>query len=722
MGSETKTFYEFGPFRVDPDRRQLLRENQPVPLQPKAFDTLLALIQRSETLVSKDELMQAVWPDAFVEESNLTQNIFVLRKTLGEAAGQHRFIVTVPGRGYRFAERVRLVPEDGDILVLNRSSTEVVIDEEASPDKDLALMPKNTQVRTIAVLSAIAVLALAGYWAWQSLRPAPFQKFTVMQVTNSGKATGAAVSPDGRYVLSVMDDGGGQSLWLRNVPTGSDTEILPPSPVHYAGLTFSPDGNYIYFREAQNAIQTKNNLYRSPVLGGTPQEVVGNIDSDITFSPDGKRIAYVRQHDPDVEKYRVLAASVEGTNETVLQTGSRSEAPNSLAWSRKGDEIFYSLYLPEQGTSAIDILAVTSGKSHRWVTFKDKFLDEIQWSPDGRALFAVYRETGANFRKGQIGFLQRAGGEIVPITRDTNSYRTLTISADGKSLATVLARTSATVSVLSDSGQAFVGARAVLSRLNEFDTWSVLSWAAGGDLLLSNTGHLSKLGIDGKSEAQLLADPSALIITPSPCGKDYLVLSWEFHEDSKQSIWRADADGSNPIRLTDGKGDAFPVCSPDQKWVYYMHWVDGSIYRVPLDGSGKAEAVSAIPQGYFLTMGGLSVSPDGKRLATVIGGGGAEAAIVLFDLGSPSPPQIVDASHYVRGVQFTPDGKSIAYVARENGGGNVWVQPLDGTPGHPLTDFTSEQIWSFCLSSDGKRLGILRGHFDSDVVLLQEPK
>jgi Tol biopolymer transport system component len=212
-------------------------------------------------------------------------------------------------------------------------------------------------------------------------------------------------------MLSVLDDNGLQSLWLRNVPTGSDTQVIPPSASHYESLAFSPDGNYIYFRKALNASHSEFNLYRSPVLGGNPQTIAQDIDSDITFSPDGKRIAYRRNNDPEVGKYRILTASLEGNDEKVLQIGPRSEDSFFLAWSPRRDEIFYSLYSTEQRLAAIRILDVDTGKSRPFVTFKDRFPvglgggfpNQIQWSPDGRNLFTNYEETGANWYKGRSG-------------------------------------------------------------------------------------------------------------------------------------------------------------------------------------------------------------------------------------------------------------------------------------------------------------------------------
>jgi serine/threonine protein kinase/Tol biopolymer transport system component len=574
---------------------------------------------------------------------------------------------------------------------------------------------------TAGLLAALVVLGAASFGVYSLLHhpaPTPFQKFTVTPVTNTGKAVRAAISPDGRYVLGVMDDNGMESLWLRNVPTGSDTQVIPPSASHYESLTFSPDGNYIYFSRATSVGRSYYDYYRSPILGGTRQIVVRNIsDSNVAFSPNGQRIAYIRLDDPEVGKYSILTASSDGSSESVLHIGSvASGFIQQLTWSPSGNEIFYSLVDLTQGLGVINRLDVGTGKLQRFVALKGKFPFEIQWSPDGRALFAMYAPTGVNALMAQIGFLDSKGAEIEPITRDTNAYTTLTLSADGRTLATILRRSYATISVL--SGRGFEKSRLLFSVANELNEFSRLKWHADGDLLVGNFGQISRLGTDGKNRTPLLSDSKGLIFDPSSCGANYLVLSWGFHGGTNAiNVWRTNADGSSPVKLTSGTDDHTPVCSPDQKWVYYMDaW---HISRVPLDGSGKSEAISGFPQGY--SGGGLDISSDGKALAVGIEKK-AVVKIALFELGSSGQPRMLDASHYSSGVQFTPDRKSVAYVGRENGVDNVWVQPLDGFAGHPITDFKSERIWSFSLSPDGKSLAVLRGHYDSDVVLLQESK
>ena len=578
------------------------------------------------------------------------------------------------------------------------------------------------RVGVIAALIVLGVLGFGLYSLLHRLAPTPFQRFTVTQVTNSGRAARAAISPEGRYVLSVLDDNGLQSLWLRNVPTGSDTQVIPPSASHYESLAFSPDGNYIYFRKALNASQTDYNLYRSPVLGGIPQTIVQDIDSDISFSPDGQHIAYMRGNNPEVGKYRILTASLEGNNERVLQVGATIARPRFFAWSPKGDQIFYSSYLYDQNVGAVDTLSTGTSKSDRFVTLKGVSPHEIRWLPDGQTLLLNYGQFGGT--KGQIGLLRHSGGNIEAITRDTNTYRTLTVSADGKTIATVQARSYGSISVLSKLGRRFGKDRLVLSRPSEFDDQSSLAWDTNDNLFVSNSSQVLELPYNAQNQTQILTDPTARILHLSSCGSSYLVLIWGFHGGTNSwNVWRVNVDGSSPLKLTDGKTDSYPVCSPDQKWVYYMNLENNIIYRVALDGSGKPEAIVTMPEGYLLPRAGLSVSPDGKKLAIFVEPAQQAAVkIALFNIGLPNPPLMLDTSHYSGVFQFTSDGEAIVYATRENGVDNLWVQPLDGSAGYPITDFKSEQIWSFSFTPDAKNLVVLRGHFDSDVVLLQEGK
>jgi Tol biopolymer transport system component len=225
--------------------------------------------------------------------------------------------------------------------------------------------------------------------------------------------------------------------------------------------------------------------------------------------------------------------------------------------------------------------------------------------------------------------------------------------------------------------------------------------------------------------------------SPAACGANYLVFAWFFRGDTPwRNIWRTNTDGSRPLKLTNGKGDGYPVCSPDQKWVYYWDPYDGAhVLRVPLDGSGTPDAVPGSSNiGISALMFAGVVSRDGKilaRLAQVLNPQTQEYQnkIALLNLESSTAVRMLDMSEHFEGsidtwagVEFTPDEQAVAYTIRENGVDNIWVQPLDGSVGHRITNFKSEQISLFHWSPDGKRLGILRGHSDSDVVLLQESK
>ena len=572
-------------------------------------------------------------------------------------------------------------------------------------------------------LAFLVVLAAAGFGVYSMLHRAaitPFQNFGIAQVTNSSRAVVAAISPDAKYVLTVMNDKGLNSLWLRNVATGSDTQVVPPSAT-IPNVSFSPDGNYIYYRKTENAIASVFNIYRAPVLGGTPKTVAQDVDSAFTFSPDGKRMAYIRANAPEVGKYRLLSANVDGSDEKVLSISPMRGLPRSLSWSPDGKKIAYPELQPEGAFGGINLFDIDSGKI-RLLTYPDKAPFEVKYSGSGDGLFVIYRQKGPTVARSQIGYVTLADGQLRAISRDTNSYATLSLSADGNTLATVQQKAVSNFYVLPGEGSASAGPSPLASNGAQIQFFN---WAADGGLLASDLTQLEHMDADGKNRRQLVSDSSAGILTMWSCG-DYIVFTWAFHESSNfLSIYRVNADGSHPVKLADENLESFPVCAANHNWVYFFSNVK-SLGRVPLDGSGPAEAIPGSGvAGAFLAGRGIGISPDGKTVAYVIGIRNAkdetpQEEIALLDTATLSSPRFLKANPRIsKGVQFTPDGKAVAYPVAENGADNVWIQPVDGSPGRQITHFNSE---SFHWSPDGKNLGVLRGHTDSDVVLLQESK
>ena len=578
-------------------------------------------------------------------------------------------------------------------------------------------------------IAALVVLAAAGfgiYSLFHRAAPAPFQNFSITQVTNSNKAVVTAISPDAKYVLTVINDNGLNSLWLRNVATGSDTQVVPPSAT-IPNVAFSPDGNYVYFRKAENGINSDFSIYRTPVLGGTPQVVVVDVDSAITFSPDGRRMAYIRANDPEPGKYRLLSANLDGSDEKVLYIAPLNFLGRWLAWSPDGKTIAYPEARPGDALGGINLFDLATGKL-RTLGLNDAMPSEMEWSSTGDGLFVTYNQKGANLGRSQIGFVPLSGssGKVLPVSRDTNNYSTLTLSADRKTLATVQQKEVSNFYVVPGDGST---SPSVSPFVSDGEHIQHFSWTADGGLLTSDIVRLVRRDASGNNSVQLVSDPAAAILGLSRCGTQYIAMVWAFHGGTNSiGIWRLNADGSHPAQLSDGNLQEYPVCSGNQNWIYYFNDVQ-HIWRVPLDGSGKPEPIAGTAVSHGFQAGrGMGISPDGKTLAYLIealnpDGQSGIARVALLDLATLTSPRVVNADPRISsGVQFTPDGKAVAYNIRERGVDNIWIQPLDGSPGRGITKFESEQILSFHWSPDGKNLGILRGHTDSDVVLLQESK
>ena len=579
------------------------------------------------------------------------------------------------------------------------------------------------------VVVGLLLLAAAGYGVYSLVagkNSPPFQNFSISQISNNGKSQLAAISPDGKYILSELDDGGKTSLWLRHVPTNSDTQVIPPAEAIYTDLLFSPDGNYIYFIKAEAATQDTRDLFRAPVLGGAPQLVIHDIDSGISFSPDGKRFAFMRDNNPDIGKYQFRTANSDGSDEKMFVGGPMAEASRDIAWLPKSEQVAkVELNFGDQ-LSAIKLFDIGSGQSKLIATSKDRLLYRIVWLPDGKGLLALYQDASMHYARNQIGFISYPEGQFRAVTKDTNDYRTLTLSADAKTLATVQRRTLRNFYVFPAAG---TGSNLPAPALPKERDISDFAWAGTEGFYLARQYNFERVSFDGGNKTILLSNVGIFGINPCHDGQS-VVFSWGGQGGGNHiNVWRTNTSGADAKQLTFGTVDLFPVCSTDSKWAFYTDVRSQGVWRVPLDGSDKPALVpgTIVPHSIIVARN-IAVSADGRYLAWVItahvnGSPAGRQKIALLELSAGAEPnaRLLDPDPRVRGLpSFTPDGKAIVYTIRANGVENLWLQPLDGSTGRQLTNFQDELIDTYHWSPDGKSLGMIRSQTESDVVLLHE--
>ena len=589
-----------------------------------------------------------------------------------------------------------------------------------------------------ALLAGLLIAAAAVYGVYTLLRRsaiAPFQNFSITQLTNTGKVLKAAISPDGRFLLSVQSDNGNESLWLRNIPTGSNTQVLPASGQSFASLVFSPDGNSFYFRETAGGLAAFN-LLRAPLLGGSPALLAKDVDGGPVFSPDGKSIVYSRYNDPELNKWRLLEADADGGNEKVLNIEPDPGGPPAeLSWSPDGKRVAIStLTSNSKSLSQIRFFDFARGSMQPFVAPADKIILGNAWAPDGRGIFVNYVPRGEHLSvKEQIGLFSYPDGAFRPITNDLTDHNSLSIAGDGHTLATVQKETSTQIVLMPPSG---TGPLTPVPGIAARETLPSFSWTGDGQLLISHGDHLVRQHTDGTRAVTILSDPAAWISAPVSCDNDrWIALNWMVHgEGGGNRLWRANPDGSDPVPLTSGDFGSFWGCSPDGKWLYYTEQIRNGVLRVSA-GGGKPKLVPGTNPPNSLA-GQATPSPDGKTLAIFTEMLNPESKtysnrIVLASLDSGVRNLDLDPGLKAvfrsqgppdsAGFRFSPDGKSLAFVIDEAGQDNIWIQPLDGSKGRKLTQFNDPQkIQDFRWSPDGKALALLRFSSVSDVILLRD--
>jgi serine/threonine protein kinase/Tol biopolymer transport system component len=567
------------------------------------------------------------------------------------------------------------------------------------------------------VLLLIAAAAFGVYSLFFSARSQPFQSIKISKISGTHNARIGAMSPDGNYLAYVLNSEGNESLWLRHLASESNVQIIPPEHVQYSALRFSPDGSHIYLSHTQllsGPASQEYDLYRIPVLGGTAQLLVKDIDTNPSFSSDGRRFAFIRANDPDPGKYHLLIANADGSNEKSIFAGPMANVLTDAAWSPDGKVIVGTIFdRAEDSISTVISIDPDTGAQRTISRPPYTLLKNVSWLPDGRALAVIYSSRETNFSRQQVGLISYPDGKFRPITADTNDYANLSVSADGATIATVMRQSVRDVYVSSGLKADYSDARQVTSG----DPVPVVAWARDGNLLTEQGTSIREISPNGELKGDIASEKESAAMQPNGCSDGHVVFARGMSKTLSVNIWRSEADGTGLHRLTEGKGDMFPMCSPDSKTVFYMDTSVPAYMKVSIDG-GQPERVT---KDFGEFDASFDIARDGKTL--VLGTYDFKAQRPTLSLASLDSGQVLRTFEYDPRHQgqprFSPDGKSIAYPVREKGVDNLWLQPLDGGPGHQLTNFSSLKIYSYQWSPDGKSLALVRGDSPSDLVLIQ---
>ena len=593
------------------------------------------------------------------------------------------------------------------------ASTSPVHAPSSSDTQIAAALVKRHWLATVSVALLVAVTVGSAVFVSQRHGGAgragsdSFPNLQIQSLTFSGDVTFPAISPDGRFVAFVRQD----AVWIRQLSanlTEKDVQILPPvSGRTYRHLTFTPDNTFIDYDAVENGTP---DLWRVPLLGGAPQRIAANISSALGWSPDGQRMAFVRRDDPTGTS--VIVADDSGTHERVLArrheplrflnaVGFPGAPATRPAWSPDGTTLLVAGLSsgPDrlQNPNELVFLDSESGMERRTIPVAGKVVLEATWL-DQRHLLV---EAGPDGFLVSLWSLNLDTQAWSPVTRDFGIFLNLNLARDrrtavathaerrtGIRMADVAARnvrvlvsenaSAAGFPHVDDSGDLFYQARGSNGR---FGLYRLAAGASQPSLIVSNVDEHA-VTRDGRTVIFVSAD--------SPHGLD-----------------RVNGDGSGRFTLVE-KDVYSPAITPDGTTALFGRTGPG-LFSIPANG-GIPRQLSERK-----VTGDVSISADGGRVAFRSDNANSVVVCSLPDCSNVADVALVNPAG---SRVWAPDGRGIAYVDRGNRA-NIWEQPLDGRPPHPVTSFGDVRILEFAWSNSGSHLAVSSGRYLNDVVLIR---
>lgn len=589
--------------------------------------------------------------------------------------------------------------------------------------------------KKLAAGAAILLVALAGsvlYWITRNKvkRVVSFQEMKMSRITQSGNVTRAAISPDGKYAIYVTSADGQESLSVRQLATDSTILIAQPAHIKHAGLTFSADGNFVYYTGFTpgnlNGYPTLfGALYQIPTLGGAPKKIIDDIDSPVAISPDGKKLAFVRHNSQEgstaPQEDAVIIADADGANPHKLFTTLWPErlASGGPAWVPDGSAVVCPTYHTGQKyfsimqAGAADGVRKTLPCSTKWT-----WIGRVDWLPDGSGILMIATEEGGSHS--QIWNVSVPEGAARRITNDLSDYTDLSTTSDAADLVAVQTQQLSNIWVGAASGSE--SPKQITSGVNNYST---VAWTVDGKLLYSsNEPGIWVMAQDGTNKRRL-TEITGAELAASPDGAS---LAFSTYRDGTQNIWIMGADGANPRQLTNEKGSSFaPNWTADSKALSYQFQKPDSLVpslrRLSLSDLSSRLLVEDAPGSSVISPDGRSIAYiDDKMRIAVLAIDASQPVKRLIDLPAAKTFTVGSTCGAIDLLTWAPDGQSLWFKGTQAGVSNIWSQPVNGGPPKKLTTFGVEFVYGFDVSRDGKELACIRGTEVNDAVVIRSSR
>ena len=725
MSTKSSPIFKFADFRLDVDARRLTFQGQPVPLTPKAFQTLVVLLRNHGRVVEKECFLSEVWADTFVEETTLAQNIRTLRKTLGRFEQDREFIVTVPRHGYQFVGDVEevIAVEEHAPTPLSAEQSEIYDSAETSSDKisgnpaqilpKSGFLPRNAVFVGLLTISAFTVgyFAPFGFKGRPSLAESHFRKFRVDTVVADADIRNSTISPDGKYLALVQVKNGVQSLYLRQTENGNTVEVVPRINGTFIGAVFSPDSEQIYYSLNENLEPSKpaiSTLYRVSVRGGASREILRDIDSPVAISPDESRLAFIRRHRESRETALVLA-DVEGGGERSLAV-RRPESgftSSGISWSPDGKFLSATVSQPENNQETVQVAVVNAETGEQKIVSHENWISAGQtiWLKDGSGILVVAYGAKSPALNDELWVVPYPEGEARFVANGINGRYGISLNAESNSL----------VAVKSSKFACFLTAPVDNLRKNTHVLTTIsdecplpfgADWTNDGLIVYSATddgnANIFTISEDGGERKQLTSDAGAEI---SPkLSADGRFLTFMSNRTGQMDVWRSDANGTNAVRLTTSGNVKDSIISPDGEAVFYLVEDAESkvetLWRVSISGENPVRLTDQATRS-------PRISPDGRTIACYLSNPETKTmmlALVSAETGEvlkyPATPQNDDIPF----LDWSKDGESLFVVLQREKPVSLWRLPLNGDQPEQLREWPNDAIFRLAISRDGARV------------------